>query len=166
MKKLHGLLSVLLLAGSMATHAGVITTNGSLASSPASDFDTFSFQVDALSTVSLSLDGNTDAFLILFSGIDTFNSSTFIDQDDDGGFGLDSLLSLSLAASNYTAFITTHGNFWDGSAIVNDHDHAPMDYTLTITGLVSSVSVPEPSGIALLGLGLAGIGCSRKKKTS
>lgn len=160
MKKL---ITAALLTGTMSAQAGLITT-GTLENSPAYDFDTFNFQVNTPSTVSLLLDGNTDAYLILFSGIDTFNSSTFIAQNDDSGPGLDSFLNLSLAAANYTAFLTTHGTYWNGSAISSNHDHTPMDYTLTITGDVSVSAVPEPASFALLGLGLAGLGFSRRKK--
>lgn len=152
----------------IAAQATIITTSGSLTSPPEGNFDTFNFNQDLSGATSLFLASDTDAYLLLFSGMDVFTNATFIAQNDDGGGGLNSLLNLTLAAGSYTAYITSHGTYWDGSSFEIGHDHLPMNYTLEIEGDVSAgeppMGVPEPGTLALLGLGLAGFAIRSRRK--
>jgi len=151
---------------SLSAHAAVLTTSGTLPDAPAGAYSLFNFDVTDAGTTTLSLAGSTDAFLGLFSGTNVLSNATFIAQNDDFG-SLDSFLSLNLAAGSYTAWITTHGSVWDIStnSIRFDHDHTPMSYTLTINGLVEASDVPEPTSLALIGLGLAGFAARRRCKS-
>ncbi|WP_417720406.1 PEP-CTERM sorting domain-containing protein [Salipiger sp.] len=169
-------LSLLAVAGALfvggltsEAQAATFTTSGLLTSPPVGAYELFVFDVDVAGTTTLQLSSDSDAFLGLFSGNSVLDNSTFISQDDDSGGGLNSFLSSTLSIGTYTAWITSHGSYWDtgSNAIATDHDHLPMNYTLTINTDISGAStVPLPAAAPLLGggLGLLGFFGWRKKR--
>jgi hypothetical protein len=163
MKKLLALLTIGFLALPMSLHANV-STSGSLTSS-SDNFDLFNFHIGTAGVTNFYLDGDTDAYLFLFSGTNDFSVGAYIAEDDDSGAGfLDSQLILNLGVGDYTAYITTHGSVWTGSSFQTFHDHTPMNYTLTISGDVSQNGVPD-GGSSLLLLGMAACSLAMFKRS-
>jgi hypothetical protein len=162
-KKLLGVLAAAFLALPLSVQA--LSVSGTLNDSPPFDFNAFTFTVGTAGFTTLFLSGDTDPFLILFSGTNTFTSGTYISQDDDNGGGLNSMIATVLPVGTYTAYITTHGTFWDGTGFLHSHDHTPMNYTLTISGDVAAATVPEGgASVLLLGLAAGGLALFKRSK--
>jgi hypothetical protein len=137
----------------------------------------------------------TDGYLTLFQGVGVdANALTanYMDNDDWGSAsgriaagwdGLDSLITGTLGVGDYTLFVTnccqqpgdaysdqwSYVSFTDAPIVAAAHDFAwgTLGYRLTSAGasLTKVEQVPEPSIIALFGLGLVGIGFARRRQS-
>ncbi len=80
----------------------------------------------------------------------------------------DGLIQAASALLNFTEVFTAHaGGGWDGflrvDFIAPNEPYTAFDFTeLSVTKI--STDLPEPATLALLGLGLAGLGFSRRKQ--
>lgn len=185
--KFQGITRLLAAAGlafSMGANAGVIT--GTV---DANDIDTFSFSVTTggLTTFDIlargfnsgvSGQGLSDSMFRIAADDGSLDAGDFLYVDDDGGLGsdgstsgLDSFLSVNMTAGDYLFFIGAFS--LDINEILTDTFSTPSasnagDYQLTYSSNVSigAAAVAEPSSLALLGLGLFGLGVARTRKSA
>lgn len=139
--------------------ANSITASGLLVDT---DIDDYYFTVTASGTVTINVTetivdlSDFDTEINLFHDDGSLDLSDFIANDDDGGEGLESQLSLQLDPGDYVLRIGTHG-FGDAGGTSTDiigptnpgGHHDGSDYTLSITGPVLTAF---GGGNALFGL--------------
>lgn len=176
-RKILGLLAVALLTGPMGANAALITY----------DFETsvgngfFSYDDSNATTVGAApgfSNGGVWYAAIAFVFGATAASDPLMGVYDNFGGSTDCLVVATASAGNAGPVLSLCGvsSLWSGGQLSNLNGLSTSDFPSnnvisnaggasgTLISLVQRSNVPEPGTIALLGLGLAGLGVSRRRK--
>lgn len=142
------------LTGTGANFGGVDLTGGGM--------------FDAFGTL-FTLDGNTvESFVMLFSGAGNVSRHDFNKTGPAASFQHYALFQNSGAPDAFSIVSGTGADFTDITAIVIG-GRAPSGTGFGLNlhlELISSIAVPEPTTIALLGLGLMGLAVMRRRRST
>ncbi|MCG8612369.1 MAG: DVUA0089 family protein [Pseudomonadales bacterium] len=172
MQKVFGLVLLLLVGNA---HANLILDESTIvqlgSDSSSVDYTYFSVSTAGMFDISATTtSGNLDTYIRLFEDDGTLDAIDQIAFNDDGGAGLNSLISgIQLDIGDYVLAV---GDFLleMESAItgINIDDDSPETGVAAIAissndGFATLSEVPVPTPLALLGLGLAALTLSRRK---
>lgn len=169
MKKI---LALLVLAFSWSAHAVVISDT----INPDGVAYTY-FSIDSDAAIHLeTLNGQFDPYMYLFTNDGSLDTGDVLAFDDDSGSAAvsfrNSLINMFLTAGSYIVavgdFHLTPEEAVSGFAD-NSYSSLGGGYDLLISGntnITISSSVPEPSSLILLALGIAGLGFARRKSNA
>lgn len=123
--------------------------------------DRTSDQMDPGVELFFGLGGDTAGLTAFGNSGPTDGLMTYLANDDDGGSDIPAGPFNNSLISGFV--LTSTGNYTVAAYDVLGDSTGPWAYGLTARGFSGS-AVPEPASLALVGLGLAGIGFSRRRQ--